>query len=87
MPDDKDGLGIRPEHLRVQAVGLAAAVEVVEPLGADTLVTCRIGSELLVARMPGDTEVAPGDAIALGFDAADAVLFDAEGGQRQHPAS
>jgi multiple sugar transport system ATP-binding protein len=87
LPDTPLVLGIRPEHLRVQAVGLAAAVEVVEPLGADTLVTCRIGSELLVARMPGDTEVAPGDAIALGFDAADAVLFDAEGGQRQHPAS
>jgi multiple sugar transport system ATP-binding protein len=75
-------LGIRPEHLRQVSNGIEATVDVVEPLGADTLVSCRVGVETMVARLPGDTAVLPGDAIRLGFDVTDAMLFDPDSGAR-----
>jgi multiple sugar transport system ATP-binding protein len=75
-------LGIRPEHLRQVPNGIEATVDVVEPLGADTLVSCRVGVETMVARLPGDTAVLPGDAIRLGFDVTDAMLFDPDSSAR-----
>src|SRR6185436_11320381 len=44
-------LGIRPEHIRLAAEGLAARVETVEYLGADSIVAFRVGSELLTVRL------------------------------------
>ena len=82
LPQKKLILGIRPEHLREDPRGLEATVDVVEPLGADTLVSCRVGAETMVARLPGDTSVVPGDPIRLGFDVADALFFDTESGAR-----
>jgi multiple sugar transport system ATP-binding protein len=75
-------LGVRPEQLAPARDGLATRVEIVEPLGADTLATCRLGDHLLIARLPGDSEVAPGDALTLGLDAAHAHLFDRQSGRR-----
>src|SRR5947199_172632 len=48
-------VGIRPEHLRPANDGYAAltgSVEMVEQLGADTLVHIGHGSELVIARLP-----------------------------------
>ena len=77
--------GIRPEHL-VQvtdgAPGLVARVDLVEPLGADTLVTARVAAHPIVARLPGETVVEPGDTLTLGIDPARAHLFDAATGRR-----
>ena len=78
-------LGIRPEHL-IQlapgAPGLAVRVELVELLGADMLVTARLEKQLIVARLSGETNVAPGEALMLGIDAARAHLFDPSTGHR-----
>ncbi len=78
-------LGIRPEHL-IQlapgAPGLAVRVELVELLGADMLVTARLEKQLIVARLSGETNVAPGEALMLGIDAARAHVFDPSTGHR-----
>ena len=61
-------LGIRPEHLRVENAGengLAAEIEVVEPLGAETLVYCRAGEHRAVARVSPEMAVKRGDRVTL----------------------
>ncbi len=73
-------LGIRPEHLHFAADSRAdATVELVEPLGADTLVHLRLGDAMVVARPTGTVGLASGDAVALDWPAAHIHLFDAEG--------
>ncbi|QRE73298.1 ABC transporter ATP-binding protein [Methylobacterium aquaticum] len=48
--------GIRPEHLSLGGEGPAirGTISLVEPLGADTLVTVVAGDERVLARLPGD---------------------------------
>jgi multiple sugar transport system ATP-binding protein len=61
-------LGTRPEHLRVlgpEAEGLKAQIEIVEPLGAETMVYCRSGEHRLVARIDPTHMVKRGDNIRL----------------------
>jgi multiple sugar transport system ATP-binding protein len=67
-PPVKPVVGVRPEHLRLADpgdAGLAAEVEVVEPLGAETLVYCRTGEHRAVARAHPDAPVRRGDRVAL----------------------
>jgi ABC-type sugar transport system ATPase subunit len=75
-------IGIRPEHLKERQGGVAAVVELVEPLGADTLVTLRLGSTTIMARLPGDILPCPGETLNIGFDLADALFFNPSNGQR-----
>ena len=86
LPHAGDGLmlGIRPEAVLIGGErGLPARVEGVEFLGADSLVTCAIGGERLVARVPGRAAMAAGTSIRLSWRAQDLHLFDAgEGGRR-----
>lgn len=61
-------LGTRPEHIRVlgsEAEGLAAEIEIVEPLGAETMVYCRTGEHRLVARIDPKQVVKRGDRVKL----------------------
>ncbi len=78
-------MGLRPEHLKVQAAGqpgIACEVKVVEFSGADTLLACEAAGQPLQALVHDRLLVKPGDAISLGV-AADLVhLFDAETQQR-----
>ena len=76
-------LGLRPEDLgwaRGGAgegqVALRAQVEVVEPLGSETLVTVAIGEQRLIARFPPRTGISPGENVDLAFDPAHVHLFD-----------
>jgi multiple sugar transport system ATP-binding protein len=75
-------LGIRPEHV---ATGDAAralpfhtdtTVDIVEPMGSDTLVWAKVSGTDLRLRMDGQARVAEGDRITVGFSAAQAHLFD-----------
>lgn len=77
-------LGIRPEHLRSDPEGFEGTAEIVEPLGADTLVTVKVGEAdtLVTARLPGEAEIAVGSRLRLGFDRHNAVLLDAQSGVR-----
>jgi multiple sugar transport system ATP-binding protein len=74
-------LGLRPEHLTV-APGPGAgppievAADVVEPLGADTLVFFQAGDRELVARVPPGTARRRGDRLQLHPEIARMHLFD-----------
>jgi len=77
-------LGVRPEHLHMSpGGGLPLAVDLVEALGADTLVYGRLPSEAgLVARLPGTTAVRLGERITVTPAAGSLHLFDPDTGQR-----
>jgi multiple sugar transport system ATP-binding protein len=81
-------LGMRPEDVDVAQgaiapgqVDMPATVEVVEPLGADTLVFTRMSGHPVVARVRPDVRPKPGETVDLRFDLARAHLFDAETGK------
>ncbi|CUH80962.1 ABC transporter ATP-binding protein [Tropicibacter naphthalenivorans] len=91
--------GIRPEKLELRPEGQAripARVAVIERLGAETIIGCRLGLEdagegistedLVFVRMPGHPGFAHGDACSLDYDDADAVWFDKPTGKRVHAA-
>ncbi|TXH39166.1 MAG: ABC transporter ATP-binding protein [Rhodospirillaceae bacterium] len=84
-------LGIRPETVTLANSSTAAAphlasfeaqVEVLEPTGADTLGTLRLGADQVTARLrPGDLQQAGGTA-RFAADMSRASLFDPETGLR-----
>jgi multiple sugar transport system ATP-binding protein len=76
-------LGLRPEHLSLDASGgIPTEVVVVEPTGAETHVSCRHhGTDLAVVFRERHAFV-PGSTIHLQPDLLHAHLFDAKSGQR-----
>ncbi len=81
-------LGIRPEDLAIAAddgtgseAGIGAEVEVVEPLGYDTYVTCRAGGTILVVRGSG-LSPAIGTPVRLIPDPTGIRIFAADSGDR-----
>jgi len=78
-------LGVRPENLRLSPqpgdAALACEVMLVEPLGAETLITVKAGSMELVARGPATFRPRPGTPLVLHVAPGNLHLFDAEGGQ------
>ncbi len=52
-------LGVRPEHITLAFDrGVPATVAAIEYLGADSLVTCRLGATTLAVRVPGSVGLA-----------------------------
>jgi multiple sugar transport system ATP-binding protein len=78
-------LGVRPEHVAV-ASGTAAAmtrpIELVEPMGADTIVWTRVGDTPFSVRLDGLARVSTGDAIGLAINPSQVSLFDTASGAR-----
>jgi multiple sugar transport system ATP-binding protein len=74
--------GIRPEHLSFAADGIAAEVQVVEPMGAETEVLVTIGGQSFTIMTHGRASHAPGERVLLAPQAAHAHLFDAATGRR-----
>ena len=76
-------VGLRPENLHLQAAGqgaLQGKVELVEALGAETLVYVALpGGAQLVARQSQRTRLQIGQTVGLSLDADAAHLFDAGG--------
>jgi len=73
-------LGVRPEHIRLSGSagqGIRCRVEVVEPLGSETLVHVTSGRHTWTAWLPGMLGVEPGMNLALEFEAERLHLFDA----------
>ncbi|MBC7799879.1 MAG: TOBE domain-containing protein, partial [Gemmatimonadaceae bacterium] len=74
-------LGVRPEHVSLAADGIPAAVELVEPLGSETLVHGRMADgAAILAKLPGAAPVA--DRVKLAFAPEGLHLFDASTGRR-----
>jgi multiple sugar transport system ATP-binding protein len=75
--------GARPEHVTlVGDGGLPVTVAVVEPTGADTLVSCRHGDTELSAVFRERHAFTPGSTIRLLPDVPRAHIFDADSGMR-----
>ena len=81
-------VGIRPELLRPAAeipdgITLDVLAEVVEPLGSDVFVHGVTGAgDAVVARLPGDARLSPGERVALSAPAGQVHLFDEVSGER-----
>ena len=77
-------IGIRPEHVMTgnQAtdapVRHEVAVELVEPMGSDTLVWAKVAGVPFRLRMDGQAHVKVGERLAIGFDPGRGSLFDQE---------
>jgi len=79
-------LGVRPEHIALGLErGVPATVAAVEYLGADSLVTCRLGATTLAVRVPGSTGLARGDAARLAWAPGAQHLFEHDGVRRAEP--
>ncbi|TPL90091.1 ABC transporter ATP-binding protein [Mesorhizobium sp. B2-3-13] len=88
---DKSGpcvFGIRPEHVvfgeaaNSMPFATDAAVEIVEPMGSDTLVWTKLGGRIFSFRVEAEKTLRNGDPIRIGFDPARASLFDTPSGNR-----
>ena len=80
-------LGVRPENLHFAepaepggAQRVPAEVVLIEPLGAETLVTLRIGTVEFIARGPAAFRQAPGTALPVWLQPQHLHLFDADSG-------
>jgi sn-glycerol 3-phosphate transport system ATP-binding protein len=78
-------IGIRPEHLRAEAGGLPLALDLVEPLGSETVLHGRLaGGEPLVIKLSGP---APRDgSLPVTLPPEALHVFTGEGGRRLDPA-
>ena len=77
--------GVRPENIALAPVtaedqAVPAQVQLLEPLGAETLVTLRIGQAEMVARCPASFRDKPGTTLTVYLRAAQLHLFDAVSG-------
>jgi multiple sugar transport system ATP-binding protein len=74
-------LGIRPEHVLVgeaavaQPFGYDAKIDIVEPMGSDTLVWTKLGGANFALRAEADKQFRVGDSIRIAFDPARASVF------------
>lgn len=75
-------VGVRPEHLRIvegEADNrIEGTVEVVETLGAVTMVQISVGEHLVSAQLPGHRQIAIGETLTLTCDSDKLHLFDTE---------
>ncbi|MEP6021018.1 MAG: sn-glycerol-3-phosphate ABC transporter ATP-binding protein UgpC [Paracoccaceae bacterium] len=74
-------LGIRPEQFRIDPAGtIKAQVEVVEPLGNETHLTCSVGTdEVRIIEAP-DVQRRAGEEIRLSYDVSAVHVFDRDSG-------
>ena len=71
--------GIRPEHLHLDPDGLAVELVVVEPMGSETQVVARLGSQQIVAIFRERFNGRPGDTIRVRPDISVVQLFGQDG--------
>ena len=75
-------LGLRPEDLRLQPqpddLQLPARVQSVEYLGADAVLRCAVGDQVLTVRAPGAADATTGREITLCWPRASSHWFGAD---------
>ena len=75
-------LGVRPEDITLAPGGMDAAVESVEYLGADTILSCKAGGQRVLVRLAGQSALQPGARVALNWAPHARHLFDKASGRR-----
>jgi sn-glycerol 3-phosphate transport system ATP-binding protein len=78
VPHAGDLLGVRPESVSLGG-DVPATVRSLEYLGADLVLRCAIGSELMTVRAGGQADVAPGTEVALRWLPEAEHYFDVQG--------
>ena len=73
-----DLLGIRPESVSLNG-NVPATVRSLEYLGADLVLRCAVGAELITVRADGKSDLAEGAQVALHWPAQAEHYFDAQG--------
>ena len=83
-PANSDGkplvCGIRPEHISIDADGVAAEVVVVEPTGSETQVVARHGGEEITCLFRERITARPGENISISANPSFVHLFDPNSG-------
>jgi sn-glycerol 3-phosphate transport system ATP-binding protein len=80
LAGDQVTLGIRPEHLTLGGDGLTLTIDLIEPLGSETLVHGRIDGVTVVVKVPG--MVTPAETMTVSVQADQAHVFDTASGLR-----
>jgi multiple sugar transport system ATP-binding protein len=76
-------LGIRPEHIRIDADGAhALTVELVEAMGAETVVWCQMADATISLRLDGNASMRVGDTLRVTFPIEHVSLFHPQTGAR-----
>ena len=81
-------LGIRPEHVAVgedskkMPFAIESEIEIVEPMGADTIAWTKIGGQPFTFRADAELNLHPGNKVPIGFDPARGSVFSATNGER-----
>jgi sn-glycerol 3-phosphate transport system ATP-binding protein len=79
---------VRPEDIALADGGMEATVEAVEYLGADSIVSCRAAGQRVLVRLAGQSKLAPGSRVGLGWPQGAGHLFDKASGRRlERPAA
>jgi multiple sugar transport system ATP-binding protein len=74
--------GIRPEHLLLDAGGIAAPIVLVEPTGSETQVIMKLGGGTVMGAFRERISTRPGEDLHIAPDAALVHLFDEASGAR-----
>ncbi len=85
LPPGEVELGVRPEHVVVggdHPHRLDAHVELVEPMGAETIIWCRVAGKSLSVRVEGESSIRRGDQVPVAFPIERVNVFDAKTGLR-----
>ena len=87
LPSPLDGgqgitLGIRPEHVGVDAAGMPATVKVVEPTGSETHLVADLAGQNVTAVIRERYAARPGETIGLSFAQERIHVFDTQTGAR-----
>ena len=75
-------IGIRPEDMRLGEKGLSGRVIDAEYLGADTILSCDIDGQTVLARLPGRVQLKAGALVTLDFNRKAMHRFDPQSGLR-----
>jgi multiple sugar transport system ATP-binding protein len=81
-------LGVRPEHIVVgedakkMPFTIESEIEIVEPMGADTIAWTKIGGQSVTFRAASEVHLEPGQKVTIGFDPARGSIFNTENGNR-----
>lgn len=71
--------GVRPEDVRLDPNGLEMGVIVLEPMGSETQIIGKLGSQPFTAVVRDRIAARPGDKLTVMPDAAMVHLFDRDG--------
>ncbi len=82
-------LGVRPEHIRINGEAetgataeVPATVDIVEPMGADTLIWLTVEGQSMSARVESSERYSPGEKVKIRFRVNLASVFDEATGDR-----